>query len=157
MAKPLQIGDIAPAFTLKATKIEQLNSADLSGSKYVFYFYPKDDTSGCTSEAQDFNRLLPEFNQLNCQIIGISKDSVKSHQKFCDKYQLNFELLADETTDICQAYGVWVEKSMYGRKYFGIERTSFLIDEIGRILEIWRKVKVKGHADQVLAKLKTFL
>jgi thioredoxin-dependent peroxiredoxin len=116
----------------------------------VLYFYPKDDTSGCTAEACAFRDALPDFSKVKAQVIGISRDSVASHDKFKQKYKLPFPLASDEDGKVCRAYGVWVEKSMYGRKYMGIERSTFLIDGKGVVRAIWRKVKVPGHAEAVL-------
>jgi peroxiredoxin Q/BCP len=120
----------------------------------IVYFYPKDDTSGCTKEACGFNDALPNFSKLKAEIIGISKDSVASHDKFKKKYGLKFRLASDEELKVANAYGTWVEKSMYGRKYMGMERATFLIDGKGIIRGIWRKVKVPGHVDEVLAAAK---
>jgi peroxiredoxin Q/BCP len=117
----------------------------------VLYFYPKDDTSGCTAEAIAFNGLAGEFAAIGAAIVGASPDPVKKHDKFRQKYELTFPLLADESKEILEAYGVWVEKSMYGKKYLGVERSTFLIGADGRIAQVWRKVKVPGHAEEVLA------
>ncbi|MBN8530792.1 MAG: thioredoxin-dependent thiol peroxidase [Alphaproteobacteria bacterium] len=147
----LNEGDAAPAFDMPTDKGGQVSLASLKGKNLVLYFYPKDDTPGCTVEAKDFRDLLPEFEKANTVIIGVSKDNVASHDKFKDKFCLPFQLASDEKTQTCEDYGVWVEKSMYGKKYFGIERTTFLIDGQGKIRNIWRKVKVDGHASDVLA------
>ena len=120
----------------------------------VVYFYPKDDTSGCTAEAKDFTRLAADFRKAGVEVIGISPDSAESHQKFARKHDLEVRLAADADKAVANAYGVWVEKSMYGRKYMGVERSTFLIDKSGRIAKSWRKVKVPGHADEVLAAAK---
>jgi len=120
----------------------------------VLYFYPKDDTSGCTAEAKDFSCLAPEFRKAGVEVIGVSPDSLVSHQKFHKKYDLAVRLAADADKAVANAYGVWVEKSMYGRKYMGVERSTFLIDKKGRIAKSWRKVKVPGHAEEVLAAAK---
>ncbi len=117
----------------------------------VLYFYPKDSTPGCTIEACDFRDLMADFSKIDATIIGVSKDSVKRHDNFKSKYELPFALASDAESDVCERYGVWVEKSMYGRKYMGIERATFLIDAKGTVRKVWRKVKVKGHADEVLA------
>ncbi|MBU6526880.1 peroxiredoxin [Methylocystis sp. MJC1] len=146
----LKEGDSAPAFTLPGAGGETLSIAALSGKKVVLYFYPKDDTSGCTKEAIEFNALRDKFAKAGATIVGMSPDSAKSHDKFRTKYELAFPLAADETKETLSAYGVWVEKSMYGRKYMGVERSTFLIDANGKIARIWRKVKVPGHADEVL-------
>jgi len=151
MPDPLQAGDKAPDFKLPRDGEGFLSLADFSGKKLVLYFYPKDDTSGCTAEAIDFNRLAGEFAAAGAAIVGASPDPVKKHDKFRQKYELTFPLLADESKAMLEAYGVWVEKSMYGRKYMGVERTTLLIDREGKIARIWRKVKVPGHAEEVLA------
>ncbi len=145
-----QAGDQAPDFTLP-TDSGTVSLSDLRGHPVVLYFYPKDDTSGCTAEACAFRDAQPDFSRAGAEVIGISRDSVASHERFKAKHGLNFRLAADVEGAVCDAYGTWVEKSMYGRKYFGIERATFLIDAQGTIRRIWRKVKVKGHADEVLA------
>jgi len=150
----LRIGDAAPAFELPATGGAPISLAGLKGRKAVIYFYPKDDTSGCTLEAQDFQALRGEFAEAGTEVIGVSADSVASHDKFARKYGLDFTLASDESLTMLEAYGVWVEKSMYGRTYMGIERTTVLIDGDGRIARIWPKVKVPGHAAEVLAAAK---
>jgi thioredoxin-dependent peroxiredoxin len=150
----LQIGDAAPAFELPATGGAPISLAGLKGRKAVIYFYPKDDTSGCTLEAQDFQALKGEFAEAGTEVIGVSADSVASHDKFARKYGLDFTLASDESLTMLEAYGVWVEKSMYGRKYMGVERTTVLVDRDGRIARIWPKVKVPGHAAEVLAAAK---
>lgn len=146
----LKTGDPAPTFKLPADGGDEIDLADLRGKTVVLYFYPKDDTPGCTTEAIDFTSRHAEFEQANAVVIGISKDSVKKHDKFKAKHELAVRLVADEEGEACEAYGVWVLKKMYGREYMGIERSTFVIDPEGRIAEIWRKVKVKGHADVVL-------
>jgi len=150
----LQKGDIAPDFTLPADDGTQVTLSSLRGSYVVLYFYPKDDTSGCTVEALDFTALLPEFVAHGAQVFGLSPDGVDKHCKFKQKHALSVTLLADEEKTALQAYGVWAEKSMYGRKYMGVERSTFLIDAQGRIAEIWRNVKVTDHAKNVLSTLK---
>jgi len=147
----LEPGAAAPDFTLPRDGEGNLSLGDFKGRKFVLYFYPKDDTSGCTAEAIAFNGLAKEFSAADTAIVGASPDPVKKHDKFRDKYELGFPLLADETKQMLEAYGVWVEKSMYGRKYMGVERTTLLIDREGKIARIWRKVKVPGHAEEVLA------
>lgn len=147
----LTAGDAAPPFTLPADGGSTVSLAALAGRKIVLYFYPKDDTSGCTKEAIAFNGLKPQFAAAGAEIIGVSADSVASHDKFKAKYGLGFTLASDETMEMLNRYGVWVEKSMYGRKYMGIERTTILIDSAGKIARVWPKVKVEGHADEVLA------
>ncbi len=154
MPEILQAGDSAPEFKLPRDGEGFLSLADFKGKKLVLYFYPKDDTSGCTAEAIDFNRLAGDFAKANASIVGASPDPVKKHDKFRQKYELTFPLLADEAKAMLGNYGVWVEKSMYGRKYMGVERSTFLIDGQGKIAKIWRKVKVPGHADDVLAAAK---
>ncbi len=126
-----------------------------AGKKLVLYFYPKDDTSGCTRQAIDFNALRPAFAEAGAEVVGISPDSARSHDAFKAKHGLGFPLAADENKETCQNYGVWTEKSMYGRKYMGVERTTFLVGPDGRIAEIWPKVSVKGHAEAVLAAART--
>ena len=153
-AEGLKVGDPAPAFDLPGAGGEKLSLAALKGKKVVLYFYPKDDTAGCTKEAIDFNSLRDKFAKAKTVVVGMSPDPVKSHDKFRAKYQLSLPLASDETKDALGAYGVWVEKSMYGRKYMGVERTTVLIGPDGRIAEIWRKVKVPGHAEEVLAAAK---
>jgi len=147
-------GDNAPAFTLPATDGRNLTLQSLRGRKVVLYFYPKDDTSGCTLEAQNFQSLKGHFAAADTEIVGISPDAMKSHDKFRSKYGLDFALASDEEKTMLQTYGVWVEKSMYGRKYMGVERTTMLIDRDGKIARIWEKVKVPGHAEEVLAAAK---
>ena len=151
----LNPGDPAPDFSLPATGGETLSLTGLKGRKAVLYFYPKDDTSGCTLEAQAFNALTDAFAAADTVVIGVSPDPMKSHDKFREKYGLGFPLASDETKTMLEAYGVWVEKSMYGRKYMGVERTTVLIDRDGTIAQVWPKVKVPGHADAVLAAAKT--
>lgn len=150
----IQIGDTAPDFTLPTDGNGEISLADLRGQKVVLYFYPKDSTPGCTTESCDFRDAQPDFSALNVQIIGISKCSVKKHDTFKAKYNFNFPLASDENNDVCERYGTWVEKSMYGKTYMGIERSTFLIDENGKVEKIWRKVKVKDHVNQVKAALK---
>ena len=147
---PLQAGDQAPAFSLPKNGDDTLSSAALQGKAYVLYFYPKDDTSGCTREAIDFSALKPQFDAIGVSIIGVSPDNAAKHDKFINKHDLSVELLADEEKSLSTAYGVWVQKSMYGRKYMGIERSTFLIGKGGKVAQVWRKVKVAGHAEAVL-------
>jgi peroxiredoxin Q/BCP len=147
----LQDGDKAPDFALPTDVGETLKLSALKGKPVVLYFYPKDDTSGCTAEGKDFTRLAPDFRRSGVDVVGISPDSIESHRKFAKKYALAVRLAADADKSVASAYGVWVEKSMYGRKYMGVERATFLIDGKGRIARIWRKVKVPGHAAEVLA------
>jgi peroxiredoxin Q/BCP len=147
----VQEGDKAPDFELPTDGGETLRLSKLRGKPAVVYFYPKDDTTGCTAEAKDFTRLAPDFKRLGIEVIGISPDSPESHQRFASKYDLKVRLAADADKAVAMAYGVWVEKSMYGRKYMGVDRSTFLIDADGRIARAWRKVKVSGHAEEVLA------
>ena len=149
----LEIGKSAPSFTLFSDEGE-ISLSDLKGQNVVLYFYPKDDTPGCTIEAQDFTKKSKEFEKKNCVILGVSQDSVKSHCKFIEKYKLNFNLLSDTDGEVCEKYGVIKEKSMFGKKYFGIDRTTVLIDRFGTINQIWQSVKVNGHVEEVLAALK---
>lgn len=151
MADALEPGNKAPAFKLPRDGGATASLADFAGKKLVLYFYPKDDTSGCTAEAIEFNGLAKEFAAAGAAIVGVSPDPVKAHDKFRDKYDLGFPLVSDEAKTMLEAYGVWVEKSMYGRKYMGVERTTYLIGADGNILKVWRKVKAKGHAAEVLA------
>jgi peroxiredoxin Q/BCP len=150
MSQKVAVGQSAPDFTLPGDSGATISLSALKGRNVVLYFYPKDDTSGCTKEAMDFNRLRAAFADAGTVIIGLSADSVASHDKFKAKYELAFPLASDEEKTALAAYGVWVEKSMYGRTYMGIERTTVLIDKTGRIARIWAKVKVPGHADEVL-------
>jgi len=142
-------GDRAPAMTVTASDGGNLNLAS-PGRPLVLYFYPKDDTSGCTREAQDFTALAPEFAKAGVKVVGVSRDSMKSHGKFIGKYGLAVPLASDEDGKISEAFGTWVEKSMYGRKYMGMERATYLIGADGRVLRAWRKVKVPNHANEVL-------
>ena len=143
-------GSKAPDFCLPATGGRTITLDGLKGRKAVLYFYPKDDTSGCTLEAQNFQALRQEFAAADTEIIGVSPDSLKSHDKFRMKHGLDFVLASDEAKSMLEAYGVWVEKSMYGRKHMGVERTTVLIDRDGRIARVWPKVKVPGHVEEVL-------
>jgi thioredoxin-dependent peroxiredoxin len=144
----------APAFTLPDQNGNKVSLNDFSGKNIVLYFYPKDDTSGCTKEACQFRDAFPKFKGVNAVIMGISPDTVESHKKFEQKYKLPFTLLADEKKSVVEKYGVWKEKSMYGRKYMGVERTTFVIDGDGKIKKIFNKVKVPDHDKQVLEALK---
>jgi peroxiredoxin Q/BCP len=142
-------GDKAPAITASASDGSTVDIGS-PGRPLVLYFYPKDDTSGCTREAQDFTALSPEYAKAGIKVIGLSRDPMKKHEKFIDKYVLSVPLIADEDGSISDAFGTWVQKSMYGRKYMGMERATFLIGADGRVLKAWRKVKVPGHAQEVL-------
>lgn len=143
-------GDMAPDFTLPGDGGSTISLSALRGRPVVLFFYPKDDTSGCTAEAVDFTRLKSEFDAVGATLIGMSPDSVRKHDKFKAKHELSVALAADEDKTTLEAYGVWAEKSMYGRKYMGVDRSTFLIDRDGRIARVWRKVKVPGHAQEVL-------
>lgn len=145
-----QEGAKAPAFNLPANTGEKIRLSSLSGRKVVVYFYPKDNTPGCTTEAQEFRDAATQFEKLDCVILGVSPDPVDSHGKFVDKYNLNFTLLSDEDHAVAEKYGVWVKKNMYGREYWGVQRATFLIDENGKVVKVWPKVKPKGHAKEVL-------
>jgi thioredoxin-dependent peroxiredoxin len=145
------VGKSAPAFTLETDTGETLSLKDLKGKTVVLYFYPKDDTATCTTEACGFRDLMPRFKKGSAVILGVSPDSVKSHQKFKAKYDLPFTLLADTEHKLAEKYGVWKEKSMYGRKYMGVERTTFLIDATGKLRQVFDKVKAAGHAEEVAA------
>ncbi|MEI6740206.1 MAG: thioredoxin-dependent thiol peroxidase [Gemmatimonadaceae bacterium] len=149
------VGTAAPDFSVLTDTGETLTLSSLRGTPVVLYFYPKDDTSGCTTEACEFRDLFPRFQQGKAVILGVSPDPVKSHAKFKAKYELPFTLLADTDQAICTAYGVWKEKSMYGRKYMGVERTTVLIDANGQIRQLFEKVKPAGHAAAVMAALET--
>lgn len=149
----LKVGDKAPLFTLPTGDGKSVSLKDLRGKKVVLYFYPKDSTSGCTKEACSFQENLSAVKKKGAVLLGVSPDSITSHSKFAAKYNLSFPLLSDENKEVLKSYGVWKEKSMYGRKYMGVERTTFLIDEEGRIEHIFPKVKVEGHTAEVLAVL----
>ncbi len=154
MAKALAEGVKAPSFTLAVDSGETVALKDFAGKKLVLFFYPKDDTAGCTKEAIGFTEAGAKFKRAGAVILGVSRDTVAKHQKFKEKHGLKVALGADESGKVTEDYGVWVEKSMYGRKYMGIERATYLIDEKGVIRTIWRKVKVAGHVDEVLAAVK---
>jgi peroxiredoxin Q/BCP len=151
----LKIGDKAPDFTLPTDGNGTIALEAQRSKKVVVYFYPKDDTTGCTKEACGFRDAMPDFSKIAATIVGISRDSVRAHDKFKQKYALPFILASDESGEVCEKYGVWVEKSMYGRKYMGIERTTVLIDEKGVIRGVWPKVKIDGHIGEVLAAAKS--
>lgn len=154
MAKIPQEGAKAPAFTLDRDGGGKVSLKDFAGKPLVLYFYPKDDTSGCTRQAQAFTAAAPAFKKAGAAILGISKDTVKAHDKFVTKHELRIPLGSDPEGTTIEAYGSWVEKTLYGRKYMGIDRSTFLIDGQGRIVRIWRKVRVPGHVDEVLAAVK---
>jgi len=147
---PLQVGDFAPDFTLDKDGGGNITLSRLRGKNVVIYFYPKDDTPGCTTESKDFRDYISDFEYHDTVVLGISKDSIESHNKFKGKYNLSFPLLSDEEGSVCAAYNAWVEKNMYGKKYMGIERSTFLIDKKGVIKAVWPKVKVDGHVKEVI-------
>jgi len=151
----LQAGDRAPDFALKTDDGGKVSRASLKGTTYVLYFYPKDDTSGCTRQAQDFSAAMTKFTKLGVVVLGVSKDSLESHAKFRKKHKLTVALASDPDIAAAQAWGVWGEKTLYGRKYMGLERATFLVDDKSRIKAVWRKVKVPGHVEAVLAAAKS--
>lgn len=151
----LKIGEKAPDFTLPSGDGKTISLHELKGKNVVLYFYPKDLTPGCTTEACDFRDNVERLQSEDTVVLGVSKDSVARHAKFTEKHQLNFPLLADEDGVVCELYGVWKEKSMYGRKYMGIDRSTFLIDKEGILREVWRKVSVTGHVGKVLEAIKS--
>ena len=146
----LEIGDALPDAVLTTPEGAMVNLRDYAGRPLVLYFYPKDDTAGCTREAQDFSALLPAFAKAGAAVLGVSKDTPAKHRKFTDKYTLTVPLASDETA-VIEAFGVWVQKVLYGREYMGIDRSTWLFDASGKLARVWRKVKVPGHAEQVLA------
>ncbi|WP_028879794.1 thioredoxin-dependent thiol peroxidase [Terasakiella pusilla] len=150
----LEVGTKAPDFKLPTDNAGELSLSDLKGKKVVLYFYPKDSTPGCTTQAQGFRDLKDAFAAENCVIVGASKDTVKRHDNFVTKQELNFPLVSDAESDLCETYGIWQEKKMYGKTFMGIVRTTFLIDEEGVIQKVWPKVKVKGHVEEVLDAVK---
>ncbi|MFZ5779226.1 MAG: thioredoxin-dependent thiol peroxidase [Pseudomonadota bacterium] len=150
----VEAGRKAPDFTAVTDGGKKLKLSELRGQPVVLYFYPKDDTSGCTAEACGFRDSLPDFTKLKAQVVGVSRDSVAKHDKFKMKHGLNFPLVSDEDGKICEKYGTWIEKTLYGRKYMGIDRATFLIDREGTVAQVWRKVKVPGHVEAVLKALK---
>ena len=153
MTIQLKIGDKAPDFLLPVTTSEEVSLANYRGQNLVVFFYPRDNTTGCTAEAIDFSNNMAAFEKENVAVLGISRDSISSHHKFQEKHGLTVDLASDKDGEICQAYGVLVEKRMYGKVGIGIERSTFLIDSEGRIKEIWRKVRVSGHVDSVLSRI----
>ena len=155
MAKDLEPGDRAPAFRLATDSGAEVSSATLKGKPFVLYFYPKDDTSGCTKEATAFSEAKRKFAATGVDILGVSKDSVESHGKFRKKYNLTITLGSDADLKTASSYGVWIEKSLYGRKYMGMDRATFLVDAKGIIRHIWRKVRVPGHVEAVLSAAKS--
>ncbi len=150
----IDVGDKAPNFSLPTDSGGKLALKDLKGRKTVLYFYPKDDTPGCTTEALGFTEAIGKFSRAGAVVVGVSKDSPTKHDKFKDKHGLKVVLVSDENGSLCEDFGVWVEKNMYGRKFLGIERSTFLIDEKGVVRHVWRRVKVKGHVDAVLEAVK---
>ncbi len=150
----LSVNDSMPSFSLPSTGEEKISSKSLLGKNVVMYFYPKDSTPGCTVEANDFSNKIDQFQNVNTTVLGVSKDSIKSHLNFITKQNLAFDLISDSEAELCEKFGVWKEKSMFGKKYMGIERSTFLIDAKGMVKKIWRKVKISGHVDQVLLEAK---
>ena len=153
----MKSGIKAPNFDSKSTNKINFSLKDYLGKFVILYFYPKDDTPGCTVEANDFNKLLPQFKKLNCEIFGVSKDNIKSHDKFKEKYKLKFDLLSDEEITVLKKFKVWGKKKFMGREFMGILRTTFLVDKKGKILKIWENVKVKDHAKEVLVTLENLI
>jgi len=154
MSKEIVVGDLVPDFTLSSDQNELINIGNFKGKNIVIYFYPKDDTPGCTVEAKDFSCSLDKFTDLNTVIIGISRDSVIKHDKFKAKYELKHILLSDVDGEVCEKFNCWVEKSMYGRKYMGFARKTFLVDTHGKIIKIWPNVKIPGHVEEVIDSIK---
>ncbi len=157
MNEELSSGLSAPDFEIKTSIGRTLSKESFKGSNLVLFFYPKDNTPGCTTEALEFSQKLAEFESLNTKILGVSKDSLKKHENFISKHNLSIELGSDENGTVCESYGVWKEKKNYGKTYMGIERSTFLIDENGDIVDIWRKVRVKDHVETVLQSVRTFI
>ena len=153
----MKVNSKAPSFSLPSTSNNEYSLKNSLGKYIVLYFYPKDDTPGCTIETNDFNKLLAKFKKLNCEILGISKDNLKSHDKFRDKYKIKFDLLADEEIKVLKKYKVWAKKKFMGREFMGIVRTTFLIDKKGKIIKVWNNVKVKDHAKEVLETLQNIV
>ena len=153
--RALKDGDRAPAFRMPTDSAGEISSAALKGKPYILYFYPKDDTSGCTMEAVEFTAAKKKFDALGIEIVGVSKDTATSHDKFKTKHKLKITLASDPEKETAEAYGVWVLKTLYGRKYMGMDRATFLVDAKGVIRQIWRKVKVPGHVEAVLVAAKT--
>ena len=153
----MKVNSKAPSFSLPSTSNNEYSLKDSLGKYIVLYFYPKDDTPGCTIETNDFNKLLPKFKKLNCEILGISKDNLKSHNKFKDKYKIKFNLLSDEELKVLKKYKVWGKKKFMGREFMGIIRSTYLIDKKGKIIKVWENVKVKDHAKEVLKTLQNIV
>tara|TARA_Y100000590_G_C15690217_1_gene1003172 strand:+ start:80 stop:547 length:468 start_codon:yes stop_codon:yes gene_type:complete len=150
----LKEGNKAPSFTLPSDSGEKIKLSDFKGKKLIIFFYPKDDTPGCTKESIEFTEYLTKFSKFNTKVVGVSRDSIEKHLKFKDKHSLKVTLASDEDNKICTKYGVWKEKINYGKKYFGIERTTFLINEKSSIIKVWHKVKVKDHVEEVFEYVK---
>ena len=150
----IRLGDLLPDFELISTTSKLVSKNSIAGKSVLFFIYPKDDTASCTKEAQNFSNYEAQFAELGVQVFGISKDSIQSHNKFSSKYSLTVELLSDESVDFIKSIGAWVEKQMYGKTYMGVERTSLLISDHGKLLKIWRKVRVPGHVEEVLETIK---
>ncbi|MDA9034451.1 thioredoxin-dependent thiol peroxidase [Hyphomicrobiales bacterium] len=157
MTNELKIDDTIPTFVLPLSDDTLLNSKELKKKLYIIYFYPKDNTPGCTNEAKDFSSFVEKFKKLDVDVVGVSKDSIKKHLNFIEKQSLKIKLASDETGEVIESFGVWVEKKMYGRSYMGIERSTFIISRNGKILEVFRKVKVKNHAQLVLERVQEIL
>ena len=157
MTNKLKIDDTIPTFVLPLSDDTLLNSKELKKKLYIIYFYPKDNTPGCTNEAKDFSSFVEKFKKLDVDVIGVSKDSIKKHLNFIEKQSLKIKLASDETGEVIESFGVWVEKKMYGRSYMGIERSTFIVSRNGKILEVFRKVKVKNHAQLVLERVQEIL
>ena len=153
----MKVNSKAPIFKLPSTSKKDYSLKDSIGKYVIIYFYPKDDTPGCTIETNDFNKLLPKFKKLNCEVLGVSKDSLKSHEKFREKYKIKFNLLADEEIKVLKKYKVWGKKKFMGREFMGIIRTTYLIDKKGKIIKVWDNVKVKNHAKEVLETLQSII
>ena len=153
----MKVNSKAPIFKLPSTSKKDYSLKDSIGKYVIIYFYPKDDTPGCTIETNDFNKLLPKFKKLNCEVLGVSKDSLKSHEKFREKYKIKFNLLADEEIKVLKKYKVWGKKKFMGREFMGIIRTTYLIDKKGNIIKVWDNVKVKDHAKEVLETLQNIV
>ena len=153
----MKVNSKAPIFKLPSTSKKDYSLKDSIVKYVIIYFYPKDDTPGCTIETNDFNKLLPKFKKLNCEVLGVSKDSLKSHEKFREKYKIKFNLLADEEIKVLKKYKVWGKKKFMGREFMGIIRTTYLIDKKGKILKVWDNVKVKDHAKEVLETLQSIV
>ena len=157
MTNELKIDDTIPTFVLPLSDDTLLNSKELKKKLYIIYFYPKDNTPGCTNEAKDFSSFVEKFKKLDVDVIGVSKDSIKKHLNIIEKQSLKIKLASDETGEVIESFGVWVEKKMYGRSYMGIERSTFIVSRNGKILEVFRKVKVKNHAQLVLERVQEIL